>query len=209
MRLIKYSHACVRIEDGDRALTIDPGIWTEPEALTGAQAVLVTHEHFDHVDAAGLIAAIAAQPDLRVYAHPEVLAGIVGLGAQGVPVSSGERFDAAGFRITAVGGQHAEIIDGLPGCANVGFIVDDAVYHPGDSVFVPDQPISHLLVPVSGPWLKLAEAIDFTRTIKPAHAFPIHDALLSEVGAGLVDRWLDMKGGTAYRRLNAGEGTEL
>jgi hypothetical protein len=50
MRLIKFTHACVRLEDGDRRLLIDPGIWTEREAYQGVTDILVTHEHDDHID---------------------------------------------------------------------------------------------------------------------------------------------------------------
>ncbi|WP_372455652.1 MBL fold metallo-hydrolase [Sphaerisporangium fuscum] len=50
--LTKSGHACVRLEKNGRSLVIDPGRLTpEPDVLTGAEAVLVTHEHFDHLDA--------------------------------------------------------------------------------------------------------------------------------------------------------------
>lgn len=209
MQLITYGHACVRLADGERVLTIDPGIWSAPDALAGTSAVLLTHEHVDHVNAPALRQATNDDPNLRIYAHPEVLATVDGLGAAGVAINAGDRFDAGGFAVHAVGGQHAEIIDGLPGCANLGFIVERAVYHPGDAVFVPDEPVSHLLVPISGPWLKLAEAIEFVRAVGPAHAYPIHDALLSDIGTGLADRWLDRKGGTDYQRLQPGQPTKI
>ena len=49
MRLTKYTHACVRLERDGSVLVIDPGIWSEPHALLGTHAVLVTHEHCDHL----------------------------------------------------------------------------------------------------------------------------------------------------------------
>lgn len=46
MRILKFTHSCVRLEaDDGGTLVIDPGVWTEDEALVGADAVLVTHEH--------------------------------------------------------------------------------------------------------------------------------------------------------------------
>ena len=63
-----------------------------------------------------------------------------------------------------VGGEHAEIYDGLPGCANVGFVLG-GVYHPGDAPHVPDVGVDTLLVPVSGPWLKIGEALGFVRAV--------------------------------------------
>jgi L-ascorbate metabolism protein UlaG (beta-lactamase superfamily) len=110
--------------------------------------------------------------------------------------------DVAGFEVAVVGGLHAEVYDGLPGCANVGYVVDGRVYHPGDSFFVPEhRDLELMLAPTAGPWLKLAEAIDFVRAVVPRRAVSIHDALLNDRAESLVDRWMDMKGGTDYRRL--------
>ena len=55
-------------------------------------------------------------------------------------VEVGDRFTVNGFGVEAVGGQHAEIYEGLPGCANIGFIVD-GVYHPGDALHVPSSEV--------------------------------------------------------------------
>lgn len=208
MRLTKYTHACVRLQDGDRGLVIDPGVWSEGAALEGVSHVLITHEHADHVDADKLAAAQVANPDLTVYAHADVAAQLDKLGDAVVTVASGDEFDAGGFQVRVVGGAHAEIYEGLPGCANVGFVVD-GVYHPGDSLFVPDVPVTTLLVPTSAPWLKLAEGIDFMRAIGPARAHSIHDAMLSDKGEQIIDRWHDLKGNTRYSRIPVGETVDV
>ncbi|MEH1128641.1 MBL fold metallo-hydrolase [Micromonospora sp. CPCC 206061] len=204
MRLIKYTHACVRLERDGGQLLIDPGTWSEDEAFVDASAVLVTHEHADHIDADRLAAARSTNPSLPVYAPAAVAEQLDGVTA----VSPGDTFEAAGYQVRVVGGAHAEIFEGLPGCANVGYVID-GVYHPGDSVFVPDVPVETLLVPTSAPWLKLAEALEFVRAVKPRRAFSIHDAMLSERGEQNVDRWLDMKGGTEYARIPVGESVTL
>lgn len=215
MRLTKYTHACVLLDDGDRRLLIDPGTWTEPEALNGVTDVLVTHEHADPVDVDKLAAALEREPELKVFTHADVAPQLGQLGAAVVTVASGDEFEAGGFGVRAVGGEHAEIYDGLPGCANLGFVVNTSagsVYHPGDACFVPDSSqvtVDTLLVPISGPWLKLAEAIEFVGTVVPARAFAIHDAMLSVVGLNSVDRWLTMKGGADYTRLEPGASAEL
>ena len=48
MRITKFGHACVRIEHDGVTVVIDPGIFTDAEAVDGADAVLITHEHADH-----------------------------------------------------------------------------------------------------------------------------------------------------------------
>src|SRR4029078_3537928 len=72
MRLLKYSHACVRVESDAAVLVIDPGAFTEPEGLDGVDAVLITHEHFDHLDVDKLADALGKRPAVRVFTHPEV-----------------------------------------------------------------------------------------------------------------------------------------
>ena len=51
MRITKFGHACVRLETDGHVIVLDPGAFTEPEAVDGATAVLITHEHADHYSA--------------------------------------------------------------------------------------------------------------------------------------------------------------
>ena len=48
MRITKFGHACVRVEHDGAVVVLDPGVWTDAEAVDGADAVLITHEHPDH-----------------------------------------------------------------------------------------------------------------------------------------------------------------
>ena len=144
MRLTKLLHACVRLEKDGSTLVIDPGVWAGPEALAGANAVLVTHEHYDHVDVDGLKAALAGDPELQVWTHAGVAAALAGAGYDDRvhAVSRGERFDAAGFDVLVQGENHALLHPEIPVVPNVGFVVDGEIFHPGDALTVPDQRVS-------------------------------------------------------------------
>ena len=206
MRVTKFTHACLRIEHDGGVLVIDPGVFSEPEALDGADAVLITHEHMDHLDIEALRA--LKQPELTVHTHADVEAQLADLDADVYAVAPGDTFVAAGMTVRAHGGRHAIIHPDIPRIVNVGFVIDTpsgALYHPGDAFHVPDEPIATLFVPVSAPWLKLAEAIDFTREVAPERAFALHDSLLVEAGQQMVTGHMTRLCGTRYARLEPGE----
>lgn len=196
--MTKYTHACVRLEADGATLVIDPGTWSEPMALRGVDAVLVTHEHSDHIDVLRLTGLGA-----RVYAP----AGADITGPDITWVQPGEIFTAAGFTVQAVGGKHATIYGGQPACANLGYIVDGGLYHPGDSLHVPgpDHHIETLLVPLQASWLKTAEAIDFVKAVAPERAFGIHDGQINDRGLASTNAWIGEEGGHGYRWLAPGQ----
>ncbi|MDT4974740.1 MAG: hypothetical protein QOG98_498 [Pseudonocardiales bacterium] len=188
MQLTKFTHSCVRLDDGDRSLVLDPGSFSEVEtALDGVVAVLITHEHPDHLDPERLRKAAQQNPRLRIWAPAGVAATLGDLGEQVVAVTPGESFDAAGFAIKTFGGQHALIHPTVPIVANLGYLIDDTVYHPGDSFIVPPVPINTLLAPLHAPWSKTAEVIDFVVAVRAPRVHQIHDGLLNDMGLGFVE----------------------
>lgn len=193
MQLTKYGHSCVRFEDGDRSLVIDPGAFSDvPAALDGVGAVLITHEHFDHLDVDRVRAAAQADPRLRIWAPTSVATTLADLGEQVVAVGPGESFEAGGFAIRTFGGQHALIHPVVPVVANVGYLVDGAAYHPGDSLVVPPVPVRTLLLPAAAPWSRMAEVIDFAVSVRAPHAYGIHDAIVTDAWQAILGRNLEV-----------------
>jgi L-ascorbate metabolism protein UlaG (beta-lactamase superfamily) len=208
MRLTKYAHACVRLERDGAVLVIDPGMFTEPAALDGADAVLITHEHADHLDPGKLAGALARRPALTVHAHPEVVAKL-GVPDEAVrPVNPGESFTAAGFQVRAGGGRHAVIHPDIPRIVNLGYLIEESVYHPGDSVDASDLPdgarVETLFLPINAPWLKLSETVDFARAVAPRRAYALHDFLLSDAGARVYGSNIARLAGCDYARVEPG-----
>jgi L-ascorbate metabolism protein UlaG (beta-lactamase superfamily) len=218
MKLTKFTHACIRLEKDGRVLVLDPGTFSETEqALAGAAAVLITHEHADHIDVDAVSGALLADQELELYAPGGVAAQLREKAPAAAgrihTVAAGDTFEAAGFAIRSFGGQHALIHPQIPVVANVGYLVDANVYHPGDSFAIPDGvEVQTLLVPVHAPWNKVGEVVDFVIGVRAPRAFPIHDALLNEMGRGLVEAHVTRIGaryGTEYRHLASGDSVEV
>jgi len=205
MRLIKFAHACVRLESDAGVLVIDPGVFSDMAALEGADAVLITHEHADHLNVDPIVAAVRQRPGLTVFTDAAVAPKLAAIAGSVTAVAPGDRFEAAGYQVQAFGGTHAQIHPDIPQVANLAFLVEGQVYHPGDSLFVPENTtVDTLLVPVSGPWLKTSEAIDFARAVAPRQALAIHEALFNDIGLGLVDNLFKGLSRTEFQRLPAG-----
>jgi L-ascorbate metabolism protein UlaG (beta-lactamase superfamily) len=204
VKLTKFAHACVRLEKDGKVLLIDPGTFSEDAAFEKADAVLVTHEHPDHLD----IERIKAL-DVPVYTNAGVAAQLTELGERVHVVAGAQSFEAAGFSVSAYGKDHAVILPewGVP-CENIGFLVDDAVYHPGDSFTRPDRAVHTNLVPISGPWFALPPAVEYARAVKSEQTVGIHDALLSPIGQNMFSRFLNADD-RPYHGLTPGQSLEI
>jgi L-ascorbate metabolism protein UlaG (beta-lactamase superfamily) len=179
MRLQKLGHSCLLVESGDARLLIDPGTFSSGfDYLDGLTAVLVTHQHPDHLDVARLPALLERNPSMQVIAD----AGTAQIlrdqhGVEASVASGGEVFDL-GVRVEAVGEMHAQIHPDIPQVTNVGYLIDGRLLHPGDAIDVTDREVEILALPTMAPWMRMAEAVDYLRAVSPKIAVPIHDGLL-------------------------------
>lgn len=210
MKLTKKSHACIRLEKNGQTLVLDPGGFSEEDAAAGADAILVTHEHADHFDEGRLRAALDANPAAELW----TLAAVAEQLSAAFPgrvhtVGHGDTFTAAGFDVQVHGELHAVIHPDIPRITNVGYLVDGAVFHPGDALTVPDHPVDTLLLPVMAPWSKVSEVVDYVREVKPRRAYDIHDALLTDLARPIYDRMVGGLGGSEHLRLASGASAEV
>lgn len=179
MQITKFAHSCVLVENDGVRVLFDPGNFsTGFEDVTGLTAVLVTHQHPDHLDLDRLPTLLDRNPDARVFTDADSARKLSETGIDAQAVEPGDSLDV-GTPITVHGGRHAVIHPDIPGISNVGYFVDGRFYHPGDSFDVPDVEVEILGLPTGAPWLKLSEAIDFLRAVEPDTAIPIHEAVLA------------------------------
>lgn len=209
MRIIKHGHACVRVESDGHVVVIDPGMFTAADAVDGATAILITHEHPDHWTPELLAAGDA--PIYTIAAVAEQISATAPAVAERVRVvAPGDRWDV-GISVTAVGEKHAVIHPELPHFDNSGYLLElDAmsIFHPGDALTTLPVAPDLLLLPVSAPWLKVSECIDYARAVGAPRSLAIHDAVYSEAGLGIVDghlnRFLEPRE-QVYVRLQPGQ----
>jgi L-ascorbate metabolism protein UlaG (beta-lactamase superfamily) len=209
MRITKLGHACVRIEHRGRTVVIDPGMFTDAGAVDGADAVLITHEHPDHYLPDHLRAT-----DAPVFTIADVAARIredaPDVAERVTVVAPGESFDP-GIPARAVGELHAVIHPERPRFHNSGYVLtcgEEKVYHPGDALTAPGEQVDVLCVPVSAPWMRAAEGIDFARAVKAPRNLAIHDRVYSEAGLRIVDGQMEgflPQEGLTYVRLADGQ----
>jgi L-ascorbate metabolism protein UlaG (beta-lactamase superfamily) len=211
MRIIKFGHACVRVEYDGVAVVVDPGVFTEVGAVDGADAVLVTHEHADHYLPDNLRATDA--PVFTIDAVADKIRDDAPDVAERVTVvRPGQEFEA-GLPVRAVGELHAVIHPEMPRFFNSGYVVtagQEKLYHPGDALTAPEEEVDLLCVPVSAPWLKASEAVDFARAVQAPRNLAIHDRIYSEAGLGILDGHMNAflpDAGQEYVRL--ADGAEL
>lgn len=209
MRLTHYGHACVLVETDGARLLIDPGTLSNGfEGERELTAVLVTHDHPDHVDVARLGELLAANPDALLYAEPGTVTQLAELGA--LVATPGEQLTIGGSTVRVLGGAHADVFDGFPGSGNVAYDIDGgAFFHPGDSFELPPHPVDVLGIAVCAPWLKLADTIGYLRAVAPRVAVPLHQADLVDTGVPYFMVGHFTPEGTAFTPLEAGVATEL
>lgn len=203
MKLTKYEHACFTLEEDGKILVIDPGGFTTdfiaPENVIG---IVITHGHSDHFDQEQLAGIIDKNPDAVIVSHEAITSKIEAF--QTITIAPGDHIEVGPFRLQFVGGKHALIHTSIPIVANVGILINDLVYYPGDSFTLPGTSVDTLAIPAAAPWMKVAEAMDFLAEIRPRLAFPTHDAILSDEGKEVYDAFLvpvAQENGIEYTRL--------
>ncbi len=177
MKITKYEHACLDITEGNTRIVIDPGKFST--SLTDYQninGVVITHIHSDHFVKENVLKIIEQNPEVQVFTNQQVANEI-----QNSAVTIAKAGDTAQVKdatLSFYGGQHEFYGE----FENIAVMINDKLYHPGDSYTVPNKQFEVLAAPASAPWLRVRDASDFIVKCKPKIAFPIHNMILSPEG---------------------------
>jgi L-ascorbate metabolism protein UlaG (beta-lactamase superfamily) len=177
-----YGHAAFLVA-GSRRILIDPFLSANPlcplteETLPPADAIVVTHDHPDHL---GDAFAICREHGATVYSLHEiaVMAGQLGIKAEGMNI--GGKIAADGFTIHLVPAFHTSPSGGV--CGAVIEMDGRTVYHAGDTglfgdmrligeLFRPDV----MLVPIGDRYTMGPEmAARAVELVRPKRVVPMH-----------------------------------
>lgn len=183
MKITKLGHCCLLIEKNGSKILTDPGNYSEAQnQALGVNIILITHEHPDHLHIDSLKIVLQHNPNAKIYTNRGVGAILEKESIAYEFLEQGHGAEYAGFIIEGLGEKHAPIYPSVPEVINTGYLIDNIFYYPGDSFHNPQRQVEILALPVAGPWMRLSEAIDFAKQLKPQVVFPVHDGMLKIYG---------------------------
>lgn len=181
MKIQKFNHCCMLIEESGLRILVDPGMFSvaEHSALENIDVVLITHEHADHFHVDSLKTVLEKNPNAVVFTIRVVADLMKEKGMTATLLEDGGKETVKGVVFEAFGKTHAPLHPSMPVMFNTGYFIADRFFFPGDALTNPGKQMEILALPVAGPWLKMSEVIDYALALKPKIAIPVHDGLMA------------------------------
>ncbi len=180
MKITKLGHCCLVVEiDGVRIMT-DPGIFSITQnEVKDIDIVLITHEHQDHFHLDSLKVVLKNNPKAQVITNRGV--GML-LKKEGIAyelLEDKQSKTISGVLLEGCGEKHAIIYQDFGQVVNTGYFIANRFFYPGDAFYNPNKNVEILALPVAGPWMKISEAVEYAKLLRPKVCFPVHDGILA------------------------------
>lgn len=190
MKITKYGHCCLLIEENGVRVLTDPGSYTTTQnQIMNIDVVLITHEHADHLHIGSVKEILKNNPEVLIVTNTSVNELLKKENILNTKiVEDGESFEYKGIKLSGYGNTHALIHEEWAKVQNTGYMIGERLYYPADAFHNPKVPIEILALPVAGPWMKISDAIDFAIEINPKKYFAVHDGGLNEYGLSPTNR---------------------
>jgi L-ascorbate metabolism protein UlaG (beta-lactamase superfamily) len=186
MKISKYIHSCVLVEEGNTKILFDPGSFSFIEALvsphifTDISVICITHSHGDHVDVTALKIILANNPHAVLYTNASVRDMLAGENIFVELFESGTK-QVGAFEIQAIAAEHERLLTPVP--HNTAYLINTTLLHPGDSFhesLLAYAGIPVLALPLIAPWADKVRIAEFATALQPKHVIPIHDGFVKD-----------------------------
>lgn len=212
MKIIKFGHSCLLLEENGVRILFDPGNFSDgkQDSVRDLDIILITHEHQDHCDPQSIKNILQNNPGVKIFTNHGVGAILQKEGINFEIIEEGGSVVYKDILVEAFGDKHAVIYQTISQIQNTGYFVNNKFFYPGDAFIVPPKMVEILALPVSAPWCKIAEVLDYAQTIHPQKWVAAHDGMLKNPDFG--SRWPAMllePMGIKFIKLELGQETEI
>jgi L-ascorbate metabolism protein UlaG (beta-lactamase superfamily) len=183
MRITKYGHCCLLIEENAKRIITDPGMFsTAQNEAKNIDIVIITHDHGDHLHMESVKHIMKNNPEAVIVTNRDVGALLTKENIFFTKIEDGEEKTINEIRIKGIGNDHAVLLPGITLSMNTGYFIGERFFYPGDSFVEPKSAVDILALPVAGPWMKLSEALEYAEAVQPKTCVPVHDGMLKNPG---------------------------
>lgn len=174
MKITKYVHACLLVETGTQNILVDPGQFSwesglvSVDALPQLDAVVITHEHFDHFHPPFVAAVLKKFPGVSFVTTPSVASKLHDMGAVRIFSDSIEGIEVFSKK------RHASLEPLSRTPENIAVHIADKLTVGGDRQDL-EETKEILALTVTAPWGSMIAAVGMAQRLKPKVIVPVHD----------------------------------
>lgn len=208
MKITKYLHSCLLVENDNKTILLDPGIYTEQgkilnlEEIPNIDIIGITHEHFDHMSIPFIKKIIAKYPKIQIFSNNSI---------KNILKKEGINVKTENNNVLKMDYVNHEKIWMGPVCENIEITLFDKLSHLGDSLgFTKSGEI--LALPIAAPWGSTNWAVEKALEIKPKIIIPIHDfQLKDDVRMNMYQRLEEyfINFGISFKKMGTNEKIEI